>query len=177
MRKGEPVFNKGTKWIAGKDGCLSFWIDKWMGKGPLQNLISGPLNRSEESLWLKDVIKPHGWNWAEVSFSFPRNLKLGMKATLIPLSFTNPDLISWSSSSNEFELKEAYRLPNADAGQVAPFNEEWVWKMPTLPKIKCFIWQCCNHSIQVREIFSAREMDLPTSWPLRNGASESISMR
>ena len=119
------MFSKGTKWIAGKDSCLSFWFDKWMGKGPLRILISGPLNRSEESLWLKDVIKPQGWNWAEVSFSFPRNLKLEMKATPIPLSFANPDLISWSSSSNgSFELKEAYRLANAGAGQVALFNGE-----------------------------------------------------
>ena len=35
IRKGESVFNKGAKWVVGKDSKLSFWFDKWLDRGLL----------------------------------------------------------------------------------------------------------------------------------------------
>ena len=35
IKEGESVFNKGTKWIAGRESNLSFWNDKWLNQGTL----------------------------------------------------------------------------------------------------------------------------------------------
>lgn len=63
IRKGEPVFNKGIKWIVGRDSNLSLWHDKWMDKGTLRSQIARPLNRGEEGVLLKNVVSYSGWNW------------------------------------------------------------------------------------------------------------------
>ena len=42
LKKGEPIFMKGTKWIASMNSGLSFWHDKWLNDGSLRNLIIGP---------------------------------------------------------------------------------------------------------------------------------------
>ena len=33
LKKGEPIFMKGTKWIASMNSGLSFWHDKWLNDG------------------------------------------------------------------------------------------------------------------------------------------------
>lgn len=55
IQKGEKVFNKGIKWIVGRENNLSLWHDKWMDKGTLRSQIVGPLNRGEEGALVKDV--------------------------------------------------------------------------------------------------------------------------
>ena len=44
LKKGEEIFSKGSKWIAGKNNLLSLWFDKWHKKGTFRSLIEGPLN-------------------------------------------------------------------------------------------------------------------------------------
>lgn len=101
----------------GNNSHLSLLYDKWMDKGPLRSLIARPLNRGEEGTLLKDVDNFSGWDWQNFSFSFPKQLFLESKATLIPFSATNSDCISWSSSPNGlFDLKNAYKLASLEEG-------------------------------------------------------------
>ena len=87
LKKGKDKFNKGSKWIASRDSELSLWFDKWLDKGMLRSLISGPLNKGEKNIRLKDVTSYFGWNMENVSFSFPTPILLEMKATPLPFSF------------------------------------------------------------------------------------------
>ena len=108
---------------------------------------------------------------------FTKPLLLEIKATPFPFSNQRDDRISWYSSPNgDFKLKEAYRLANGVdrslAGQL--FRDEWVWKVVSLPKIKCFLWQCCHQSILIRAVLSKRGMDIPFLCPMCNDASETI---
>ena len=89
LKKGKEIFNKGTKWIPGRESGLSLWYDKWMDNGNLRSLISGPLNKDEENLKLKDVVGFIDWNLEHVSFSFQTPILLEMKAT--PFSFSCRD--------------------------------------------------------------------------------------
>lgn len=82
LKKGEATFLNGSKWIAGRNSCLSLWFDKWLNNGTLRSLISGPLNKGEENLNLKEVTSFYGWNWEGLYFVFPKPLLLEMKATL-----------------------------------------------------------------------------------------------
>ena len=51
LKKGMPIFRNSE---------LSFWFDKWLDKGTLRSQISGPLNKGEESITLKDVVSFFG---------------------------------------------------------------------------------------------------------------------
>ena len=80
----------------------------------------------------------------------PPNLLLKIKATPTPLFADGKDRISWASfPSGEFELKEAYKISlfaGEDTLQAGTFMGSWVWKAATIPKIKCFLWQCVHRS-------------------------------
>ena len=70
----------------------------------------------------------------------------------MPISFfaLNIDRITWSSSpSGNFELKEVYKLASMEetCSNLCQFGGDWIWKAPTIPKIKCFLWQCYYNSI------------------------------
>lgn len=54
------------------------------------------------------------------------------------------------------------------------FYGEWLWKVATIPKIKCFLWHCFHHSIPVRATLAARGMDVLQICPLCNEGPESI---
>ena len=43
------------------------------------------------------------------------------------------------------------------------FNGEWIWKVQTIPKILCLIWQCYYNSILVRSVLVGRGMEVPVS--------------
>ena len=40
------------------------------------------------------------------------------------------------------------------------FDGDWIWKVPTIPKVKCFLWQCYHKSIPVRSVLAARGMHI-----------------
>ena len=177
IKKEEAVFKNGIKWIVRKDSQLSFWFDKWLIDGPLRNIIHGPLNRGEDCLLLKDACSQQSWHREVISFQLPPNLLLRIKAFPFPIHASGTNRISWASSPNgELELKDAYRLAglNTDDPTMNSFVENWVWKTNTIPKIKCFLWQCVHRSIPVRKVLVARGLNLPASCPLCNGPSESI---
>lgn len=112
-----------------------------MDKGSLRSVIEGPLTRGEEEIQLRDVISFSGWNWQRCSFSFPKQLLMEIKK--ISFSAQNTNWINWSSSPNgNFELKEAYKLATMEeiGSILCHFGGYWIWKAPTIPKIKCFLW-------------------------------------
>ena len=176
MKKGASVFNKGIKWLPGRESGLSLWFNKWHKKGPLRSLIEGPLNHGEDHMLLRDISGFNGWKWESISFVFPKSLALEIKAAPLPLSANGEDQINWATStSGDFVLKEAYNLArDDDSGVDLPCDLDWVWKVPTIPKIKCFIWQCCHLSIPTRSMLNTRGMNLPNHCPLCNEGVESI---
>lgn len=177
IRKDEGVFHKGSKWIVGKNSHLSLWFDKWLDRGTLRSLIEGPLNQGEEHITLQDIAGFSGWNWQGISFSFPARLLAEIKATPISFSTCDADRITWfSSPSGTFDLKEAYKLATMDleGSYVDNFDGSWIWKVLTIPKIKCFVLQCCHKSILVNSVLAVRGMNVSALCKLCNTGTESI---
>nr|POF00856.1 hypothetical protein CFP56_47668 [Quercus suber] len=102
-----------------------------------------------------------GWNWQNISISLRAHLLATIKTTPISYSAFYEDHLSWCSSpSGAFELKEAYGLASMEGedDQASPFEGEWIWKTITIPKVKCFIWQCYHNSISVRATLAYRDV-------------------
>ena len=91
LRKGEGIFNRGTKWVVGKESLLSVWHDKWMSTSTLRSLLTGPLNKDEDHLLIRDVVNSHGWCWEKFSFVIPKKLVMEIKAIPTPLYANNMD--------------------------------------------------------------------------------------
>lgn len=143
----------------------------------MRSLISGPLNRREENTRLKEVANYSGWSWHSISFALLNQLLAAIKATPISFLALYEDCLTWSSSSSgAFEFKEAYRLARLEGinDQARPFEGEWIWKTPTIAKIKCFLWRCHHNSILVHAILTSRGMDILPSCPICNDAPETI---
>ena len=45
MKKGMDIFNKGSRWLVGRDSNLNVWHSNWLSKGTLRSYIQGPLPR------------------------------------------------------------------------------------------------------------------------------------
>ena len=44
MKRGMEIFNKGNRWLVDRDSNLNVWDSSWTSKGPLKQLIQGPLS-------------------------------------------------------------------------------------------------------------------------------------
>lgn len=146
-------------------------------QGPIEKSRSGPLNRKEENIRLKEVANFNMWNWQNIYFSLPAQLLSAFKSTPISFSALYEDRLTWFSSlSGAFELKEAYRLAGmkGEDDQASPFEGEWIWKTISIPKVKCFLWQCYHNSNPVQAILAYHGMDISPSYPICNGALETI---
>lgn len=81
MKRGVDIFEKGIKWILGRDSNLKFWLDCWSNEGSLRNLIKVPLRQGEEDLKFKDVISMNWWDWSKLPIHLPDDLMLKIRAT------------------------------------------------------------------------------------------------
>lgn len=111
MQKGKDTFQKGTRWVVGRNSELSFWFDNWCSDGPLRSLVQGPLPLEEEKLKVKEVVTVSGWNWSKISIPLLDNVSTKLKATPVSLAARGQDRLSWGMSTHGgFELKSAYKL-------------------------------------------------------------------
>ena len=100
-----------------------------------------------------------------------------IKASPITFSAQNIDHITWSSSpSGNFDMKEANKLVVLEVEGMynGNFDGIWIWKVPTIPKIKCFLWQCHHNSIPIRSTLAARGMHITLLCHIYEGSTESI---
>ena len=61
-----------------------------------------------------------------------------------------------------------------DCPRDIPFIGLWVWKANTFLKVRCFLWQCLHRSVLVREVLTAKVINVSPLCPLCKDAAESI---
>ena len=179
MKMGGEVFNKGIRWIPGRNSSLNLWHDKWMPNGRLRDLIQGPLTVEDESLKVKDVFGLHGWDWSVLSFQLPNNIL--MEVNSIPYSvraIQGEDRLIWSGANRgNFDLNHAYALAMGNESDAGPFNGMWVWKLDTIPRVKTFMWQCLHNAIRVGECLVKQCISNDDIYPLCHREPETILHR
>ena len=165
---------KGSRWTVGRDSKISFWNGNWTKKGPIRQLIQGPLTQEALALEIKDVIQDSGWNWSKLPFDFPLDCKLMLQAILISHLGRGCDRIAWADNPKGiFDLKSAYGIAMGDDTSMA-FNADWIWKLKTLPRIQFFLWKCAHNSIGVKDCLVGRGMGNDNQCAICHGGAESI---
>jgi len=70
----------------------------------------------------------------------------------LSLTGRSGDKLAWAENlKGSFDLKSAYKLAMGRE-ETATFTTSWIWKAPTLPRIKSFLWQCAHNSIAVKRM-------------------------
>ena len=68
IKKGQLLFDTGSKWIIGNNSLLSFWHDRWLNEGTIRSPVEGPLNQGEEEVKVIDVMINGTWSTNNISF-------------------------------------------------------------------------------------------------------------
>uniref|UniRef100_A0A2N9FE83 CCHC-type domain-containing protein n=1 Tax=Fagus sylvatica TaxID=28930 RepID=A0A2N9FE83_FAGSY len=176
IKKGHEVFRKGLRWVVRNGQGVSFWHDKWVGENPLRDVIQGPLPSNEDSIRVCDVVEGVGnWDLSRLSMIIPKPICDSIRAIPVCPLRQQEDCIAWDSRNGEFCLKLAYLLAcKPPAGCIHDSPSNWIWKVPTSPRIRFFLWQCYHNSVPVRDTLVARGINIPNTCPRCLGPNESL---
>jgi ribonuclease HI len=176
IKKGHEVFRKGLRWVVRNGQGVSFWHDKWVGETPIRDVIHGPLLRHEDSFRVCDVVEGVGnWDLSRVSMIIPKPICDSIRAIPVCPLRQQEDCIAWDSRNGDFCLKLAYLLAcKPPVGYLHDSPSKWIWKVPTSPRIRFFLWQCNHNSVPVRDTLVARGINIPTTCPRCLGPNESL---
>ena len=114
-----------------------------------------------------------GWDWDQIPFDFPPEIKFLFQAIPIPLIGRGSDRLAWvNNPRGDFNLKSAYSLAMGPDTNMASAN--WIWKSMMLPRIKTFLWQCALKSIGVKACLMRRGMINDVCYPICQEEAETI---
>jgi exonuclease III len=176
IKKGHEVFRKGLRWVVRNGQGVSFWHDKWVGETPIRDVIHRPLLSHEDSFRVCDVVEGVGnWDLSRVSMIIPKPICDSIRAILVCPLRQQEDCIAWDSRNGDFCLKLAYLLACKPlVGYLHDSPSNWIWKVPTSPRIRFFLWQCYHNSVPVRDTLVARGINIPNTCPRCLGPNESL---
>lgn len=150
MKKAVETFDRGSRWLIGRESNLKVWSSNWTNKGSLRQLIQGLLPLEASQLENKDFCQEAGQDWSKIPFDLPLEIKMLIQATSVLLTSRGRDILAWSESPNgNFNLKSAYVLASGFE-TMTQFLGSWIWKANILPRIKTFLWMCVQNSIGVK---------------------------
>ncbi|XP_065637983.1 uncharacterized protein LOC112010482 [Quercus suber] len=140
----------------------------------MQSHIQGPLPQDSDNMQIKNVLSPTGWNWSNIPFEIPPEVKAEIQAVPVPRVSRCSDKLAWKfSSKGDFDMRSAYLLAIDDTG-IGSFSGSWIWKLSSLPRIQLFIWKCMQQSIGVKDCLAKRGIPLDTTCPLCHSEAETI---
>lgn len=111
MKKGMDTFNKGSRWMVGRESNLNLWLSNWTSGGLLRHLIQGPISQEVSMLEVEDVMLDTGQDWGRFSFELPIEIKMMIQVTPTSIISRGFDKLIWAGSpQGTFELRSAYKL-------------------------------------------------------------------
>ena len=97
--------------MCSSDLKVSFWWQNWTGKGALRYMIQEPLTQGVDLWKVGDILSNMCWEWDQIPFGLPSQVKSIIQATPIPFMSRGQDKLAWSSNSRGiFDLRSAYSI-------------------------------------------------------------------
>ncbi|KAF7835378.1 reverse transcriptase [Senna tora] len=165
IRKGISLIQSNSSIIVHNGKNTSLWFDNWFNNSPFRSLISGPLNREEDSFTVNRVANDLGaWSW-EAFFYLPHYIKNLITAIPCFTDSTVEDVTSCSFQKNgSLNLKLIYQYLITDhlntKSRFSPLNCNWIWKTRCHRRLKFFLWTCANNGLPTKDRLSKRKVNI-----------------
>lgn len=168
---GRELLNKGLMKSIGDGKDTYVWSEKWI----MEDIPRRPVNKQvtmDVNLKVEALIQENGqWNKESVQNLFPMNEMT--RIFQLPVGQT-PDRLIWAYTSHgSYTVKSGYQLASRDkdnkARQLASSEQgvlelkQDIWKVPTIPKIRSFMWRAASGALAVTERLNTRGMQLNTT--------------
>lgn len=137
-----PILRKGMVTLVRNGKGTSFWLDKWMGEGPLIDRATSTIPPSEiyktvDQYWNQDST----WNVTALQQFLPVDILDELTAIILFDEPGSQDQAVWSKEpSGSFSVRTAYdcAAENSPSPEAAKWNAIWKLKLPS--RIKVFLW-------------------------------------
>ncbi|XP_009129274.1 uncharacterized protein LOC103854117 [Brassica rapa] len=184
---GRELLMKGLRHKVGNGRQTRVWLDKWIA-----DLVEGL-----RAPWIKNAtfdvnlrasalidLSTRKWNEGALNEVFvPSDIEYLLRNQPV---VSKEDFKVWNlTRSDQFSMKSAYQLAFSEKTKVTQpetFNQpsvnslkEKVWKVPTLPKIRVFVWKVLNGALPVADLLESRGIPYPRLGFHENSISENIS--
>ncbi|XP_056855145.1 uncharacterized protein LOC130504548 [Raphanus sativus] len=180
---GRDLLQKGLIKSIG-DGASTFvWSEKWI----MDDTPRRPVSKQiifDANLKVSALINSDGsWNVNLLNELFPINEV--QRITQLPTG-ASQDREIWAFTPNgSYSVKSGYSLAAQEKEAEALGGDEvshevlelkrLIWKAPTVPKIRSFLWRAASGALAVAERLNTRGMNVEANCKLCSGANESIA--
>ena len=96
-------------WNVGNGHRIRFWLDNWLGIGPIRELAQGPMREDEEDdLRVRDIVIGGKWDVSRTSMNFPDHVIDRIFNILVLDNDLEDFLIPAFVDHTRFSLENAY---------------------------------------------------------------------
>lgn len=160
-------FHKGSHFwkFVGEGSQILFWEDDWSGLGALRKLVQGPLDESNQNIYLSSVMSNQSWCLSTPSNLLPVDVCQIISQLPIPTSGSDFPFYSLTKGP-KFDSKSTYSSIWASNHPISLPEATWIWKLSVAPKVQFFLWLCWLDTIPSKHM-------LATKFPSLSAASVS----
>lgn len=140
--RGKDILKMGSQWVIWNGQRAKFWLDWWVGEGPLVDVATQQIPPASLNARVCDYIDEDGnLKWSYFVELIPMNLIPHIRA-IKPFQEDNcTDSLIWRDSpSGNLSTKSAYALVTGQQRDVEAKKWQAIWKGKPIPKIKYFLW-------------------------------------
>ena len=174
---------KGLVKSIGNGNSTSIWCEKWI----MDEIPRCPVNRQiriDAHLKVSSLLSSPGvWNEEKLTELFPPNEVHRIKQ-MVPGEVE--DCFVWAYTRHgAYTVKTGYgmlvKVKSMSIGQISPEEQvqndlkKRIWKLPTLPKIRMFLWRAVSGALAVAERLNSRGLNVDPSCRLCQDGPETIN--
>ncbi|GLT95400.1 hypothetical protein SLE2022_130840 [Rubroshorea leprosula] len=163
MDKIFPLFLKGISWSVNKGNQINFLHNDWLHFGPLNNLIYGLFPQDRPSFMIANAFTFHS-SISELHYFLPSSIETSILSIFELVNPHEEDWITWKlTPTGAFSLFFAYNSACNFSSSLNESSWQWLWKCPSIPKIKFFLWLLDHDRSPSRLLLSSLGIQIPTA--------------
>lgn len=169
---GAKLLHQGIQWRIGDGDSVHFWKDKWLSSGPLIDKARN-VSLIDTQLKVRDFLINDDWNLRMLHDIVDNETVANIVKTPAAVYGSGNDKIIWNGTSNgKFSIASAYSILFNNHG-CADSSWNFIWKLPTPPKLKIFSWLLYNGKLLTNMERRKRSLTCDDTCPICKQKQES----
>lgn len=142
------VIHMGQGWVLGDGRQIKFWKDRWLGKRPLMEMVTGDLPTGYEDLTARELWSVGvGWDLSKIVPFITENQRLELATVVVDSVTGAKDRLAWNENMDgKFTVKSAYKMltvSDTPRQNMESFYKR-VRKLAAPERVRVFLWLVGN---------------------------------